>query len=170
MLGLPARSPPPLFSVSLLMSIGHLIHMLAFLGDSAWCVGRDGAWFGSAVRLLNERRSERFKSVCIYNTVFCCKICVYVHCRHNSQCVLKGSRLCRHTTGKLFFPIVRTRTKKIYVWQIKHTSRRYVYKKRGHVWIFVPWLNFILHYVCCYILSQIQMSVTYTKPDISRVS
>lgn len=27
-----------------------------------------------------------------------------------------------------------------------------------------------LHYVCCYILSQIQMSVTYTKPDISRVS
>lgn len=66
---------------------------------------RDRARFISAVMLLNERRSGCFKSVCVYTTLFCCKICVYVHCRHNSQCVLKGSGPWRHATGSFFSPL-----------------------------------------------------------------
>lgn len=49
---------------------------------------------------MREGASD-LKSVCVQHCV-CCKISVYVHCRHNSQCVLKGSRLCRHMTIKLF--------------------------------------------------------------------
>ena len=98
-LGPHARSPPPPTFVKryhFLMSISHLIHMLAFF------------WEGGALRFAETERGVRLSceavkwekeagdsSRCVYTALFCCKNCVYVHCRHNSQCVLKGCGRCR---------------------------------------------------------------------------
>lgn len=61
---------------------------------------------GEAVKWEKEAGDS---SRCVYTALFCCKNCVYVHCRHNSQCVLKGCGLCR----QFFHPIMRTRTQKM---------------------------------------------------------